>query len=182
LGTQLGDIIGFLIGGWGLKRLLGSGALPPQRLQRAEALFARWGMGLLMVGRFLDGIRQTSNLAAGLLQMPWWRFLLGTLIGTSLWVGTFGLGAYLLKEDFHAMVAFLKPLGPAGLALTALLLIGLILYLIRRRRPHGTGQNDSDSRQNKIVNLNNMKRLLRKKLFVDYLCANQHNDASCLKF
>ncbi len=142
VGTQLGDIIGFLIGGWGLKRLFGSGAVPPQRLQRAEALFARWGMGLLMVGRFLDGIRQTSNLAAGLLAMPWWRFLLGTLIGTSLWVGTFGLGAYLLKEDFHAIVAFLKPLGPAGLALTALLLIGLILYLIRRRRPSRAGEND----------------------------------------
>ena len=41
---------------------------------------------------------------------------------------------------------------------------------------------NSDSRQNKIVNLNNMKRLLRKKLFVDYLRVNQHNDASCLKF
>ena len=41
---------------------------------------------------------------------------------------------------------------------------------------------DSDSRQIKIVNIYNMKRLLRKKLFVDYLRVNQHNDASCLKF
>ena len=74
--------------------------------------------------------------------MPWWRFLLGTLLGTSLWVGTFGLGAYLLKEDFHAIVTFLKPLGPPGLALTAILLIGLIVYLIRRRRPSRAGEND----------------------------------------
>ena len=58
-------------------------------------------------------------------------------------------------------------------------------WLAAERRPLLLGQEllqVSDSRQNKIVNLNNMKRLLRKKLFVDYLCANQHNDASCLKF
>jgi membrane protein DedA with SNARE-associated domain len=139
VGTQLGDIIGFLIGGWGLKRLLRSGAVQDQRLRKAEALFSRWGMGLLMVGRFLDGIRQTSNMAAGVLEMPWWRFLLGTLVGTSLWVGTFGLGAYLLEEDFHAIVAFLEPLGPYGLAITAILLLGLIFYLIRRGRPQGAG-------------------------------------------
>jgi membrane protein DedA with SNARE-associated domain len=139
VGTQLGDIIGFLIGWWGLKRLLRSGAVQDQKLRKAEALFSRWGMGLLVVGRFLDGIRQTSNMAAGVLEMPWWRFLLGTLVGTSLWVGTFGLGAYLLEEDFHAIVAFLEPLGPYGLAITAILLLGLIFYLIRRGRPQGAG-------------------------------------------
>jgi membrane protein DedA with SNARE-associated domain len=111
-----------------------------QKLRKAEALFSRWGMGLLMVGRFLDGIRQTSNMAAGVLEMPWWRFLLGTLVGTSLWVGTFGLGAYLLEEDFHTIVAFLEPLGPYGLAITAILLLGLIFYLIRRGRPQGAGK------------------------------------------
>lgn len=40
------------------------------------------------------------------------------------------------------MPTFLKPLGPAALALTALLQIGLIFYLIRRGRPPGTWKND----------------------------------------
>jgi membrane protein DedA with SNARE-associated domain len=135
--TQLGDIIGFLIGRWGLKRLLRPRADQVERLRRAETLFARWGVGLLMVGRFLDGVRQTSNLAAGILEMPWWRFLFGTLVGTSLWVGTVGLGAYLLEEDFHALVAFLESIKPYGLALSALLVLGLIVYVTRRGWPIG---------------------------------------------
>ncbi len=135
--TQLGDIIGFLIGRWGRKRLLRPRADQEERLRRAEALFARWGVGLLMVGRFLDGIRQTSNMAAGILEMPWWRFLFGTLVGTSLWVGTVGLGAYLLEEDFHALVAFLESIKPYGLVLSALLVLGLIFYVTRRGWPIG---------------------------------------------
>jgi membrane protein DedA with SNARE-associated domain len=133
--TQLGDLIGYLIGRQGLKRLLKPGADQGQRLHQAETLFARWGIGLLMVARFLDGLRQTSNMAAGVLEMPWGRFLLGTLVGTSLWVGFFGVGAYLLEEDFHAIVAFLEPLRPYALALSTLLILGLFLYLIRRERP-----------------------------------------------
>ncbi|MFZ1537721.1 MAG: DedA family protein [Chromatiaceae bacterium] len=135
--TQLGDILGFLIGRWGLKRLLRPRADQLERLRRAEALFACWGVGLLMVGRFLDGIRQTSNMAAGILEMPWRRFLFGTLVGTSLWVGTLGLGAYLLEEDFHALVALLESIKPYGLVLSALLVLGLIFYVTRRGLPIG---------------------------------------------
>ena len=134
VGTQLGDIIGYLLGRRGLKRLLKPEAGRGQGLARAEALFARWGVGLLMIGRFLDGIRQTSNLAAGMLAMPWGRFLAGTLIGTSLWVGSFGLGAYLLEKDFHAITSFLSPLRPYSLVLAGLLVLGLVALVVSTRR------------------------------------------------
>lgn len=78
--TQLGDIIGYLIGRYGLKGLLKRASKHRERLEKAKAAFARWGIGLLIVARFLDGLRQTSNIAAGALQMPWWRFLTGTIL------------------------------------------------------------------------------------------------------
>jgi len=138
--TQLGDILGFLMGRWGLKRLLRPKADQMERLRRVEALFQRWGLGLLMVGRFLDGIRQTSNLAAGLLEMPWWRFLVGTLVGTSLWVGTFGLGVYLLEGDFYALIRFLEPLKSYGLVIFTLLVLAMIFALTRRGTPGVKGR------------------------------------------
>ena len=131
--TQLGDIIGYLIGRYGLQGLLKRAANQRARLLKVEGAFARWGIGLLVVARFLDGLRQTSNMAAGALAMPWWRFLVGTILGTSLWVGTFGFGAYVLEHDFHRITDVLDPLGPYALTLTTLLIVGLILFIASRR-------------------------------------------------
>lgn len=131
--TQLGDIIGYLIGRYGLQGLLKRAANQRARLLKVEGAFARWGIGLLVVARFLDGLRQTSNIAAGALAMPWWRFLVGTILGTSLWVGTFGFGAYALEHDFHRITDVLDPLRPYALTLTTLLIVGLILFITGRR-------------------------------------------------
>jgi membrane protein DedA with SNARE-associated domain len=138
IATQLGDVIGYLIGRYGLKGLLRRATSQRDRLAKAEAAFARWGIGLLMVARFLDGLRQTSNIAAGALEMPWWRFLLGTVIGTSLWVAAFGGGAYLLQHDFRHIMDVIEPLRPYGLTISTLLLVALILF-ITSRRPLRTG-------------------------------------------
>lgn len=131
--TQLGDIIGYLIGRYGLQGVLKRAAKQRERLVKAEAAFARWGIGLLMVARFLDGLRQTSNIAAGALAMPWWRFLVGTILGTSLWVGAFGFGAYTLEHDFHRITDVIEPLRPYALTLSTLLIVGLLLFLTSRR-------------------------------------------------
>ncbi len=131
--TQLGDIIGYLIGRYGLQGVLKRAARQRERLMKAEAAFARWGIGLLVVARFLDGLRQTSNIAAGALAMPWWRFLIGTVLGTSLWVGTFGFGAYALQRDFHRITDVLEPLRPYALTLSTLLFVSLVLFITSRR-------------------------------------------------
>jgi membrane protein DedA with SNARE-associated domain len=41
--------------------------------------------------------------------MPWGRFLAGTLIGTSPWDGTFGLGGYLVEEISTTSPPFSPP-------------------------------------------------------------------------
>ena len=86
-----------------------------------------------MVARFFDGLRQTSNIAAGALGMPWWRFLGATALGTTLWVGVYGLGFYLLDADRQAILAVLHGQRFWGWALVAAGLAVLVLYLGRRR-------------------------------------------------
>lgn len=145
IGTQLGDVIGYAIGRRGLQRVLNDRVGRGLRLASAARLFDRWGIGLLVAARFLDGIRQTSNLAAGLLGMSWRRFLIGTLAGTSLWVLVFGVGAYYLDRDFQRILDWLRPLGPVALALTLVMAVGLGAVLVGRQRPEsGDRKADSD--------------------------------------
>ncbi len=132
--TQLGDILGYVIGRYGVQRSLASTIKRPERLAKLERLFDRWGVGLLLIARFLDGVRQTSNLAAGILLMSWWRFLAASGAGTTLWVLSFGLGAFYLERDFNRIVAFLEPLRPFALGLTVALLAAFVIYLFGRRR------------------------------------------------
>ena len=145
IGTQLGDVIGYAIGRRGLQRVLNDRVGRGLRLASAARLFDRWGIGLLVAARFLDGIRQTSNLAAGLLGMSWRRFLIGTFAGTSLWVLVFGIGAYYLDRDFQRILDWLRPLGSVALVLTLLLAVGLGAILFGRQRPEsGDRKTDSD--------------------------------------
>lgn len=136
LATQLGDVMGYLIGRLALQRVLARRVSRGERLARLERGFDRWGPALLMVARFLDGIRQTSNLAAGMLRMPWWHFLLATAIGTSLWVGLLGAGPFYLERDVHQIAAALASLKPWLILLTLAALAGAGIYLFgRTQRP-----------------------------------------------
>jgi membrane protein DedA with SNARE-associated domain len=133
--TWAGDLIGYGLGRLGISGWLDRQAGGGGRLARVQALFGRWGLGLLVAARFFDGLRQTSNIAAGALEMPWWRFLVGSAIGTSLWVGVFGFGVYALEADRHGLLAALHALRGWGWLLAVIGLAGLALYL--RRRPGG---------------------------------------------
>jgi membrane protein DedA with SNARE-associated domain len=105
-----------------------------ERLAKAEALFDRYGIAVLIVARFVDGMRQTSNIVAGALAMPWVHFMGATMIGTTLWVGVCGLGAFVLGHNFRGFGAFFHQLRPYGWAITLVLLGFLLWYLVRHRK------------------------------------------------
>jgi membrane protein DedA with SNARE-associated domain len=132
--TWVGDLIGYWIGRRGLSGRLGRSSATSGRLVRVQALFARWGLWILVVARFFDGLRQTSNITAGALAMPWWRFVAGTALGTSLWVGVFGVGVYALDVDRQALLVALHGLRSWGWALVAAGLGVLVIYLGQQRR------------------------------------------------
>ena len=39
-----------------------------------EARYKRWGLWLVLVAPFLDGVRQLNAFIAGMLGMGWWQF------------------------------------------------------------------------------------------------------------
>ena len=84
-GALLGDNIGFAIGHFGGRRLAQRYGryifLTPERLDKATAFFDRHGGKIIIVARFIEGLRQANGIIAGISGMRWTRFLIFNAIG-----------------------------------------------------------------------------------------------------
>ncbi len=138
IATQGGNMIGYLIGRFGVHRLLGRVSQESSHSSRIVAFLDRYGAAFLVVVPFVEGLRETGSLAAGALRMSWQRFLLGTILGTTLWVGVWGLGTYCLGEGLHHGWAWIKDLRPYTWGATVTVLVAVLGYLLWGRCKRGT--------------------------------------------
>ena len=56
-----------------------------RRMQRAESLFARWGVRLVIFGRIFPGLRTLVSVPAGLTRMNFGLFLSAAFSGAYIW-------------------------------------------------------------------------------------------------
>jgi membrane protein DedA with SNARE-associated domain len=130
-GAVLGDSTAFWIGragGGPIKRTVTRFA-GQERLEAAERMVARQGAALVVVGRFLPGIRIAINLSCGAGQMSYPRFLVFDAIGAVVWSTQAALLGYFAGKAFadQLWVAFL-----VAFAVTAL--VGGFVALKERKR------------------------------------------------
>jgi membrane protein DedA with SNARE-associated domain len=134
----LGDNIGYWIGVRGGRRAVHRFGkyifITPARLERAEKFFARRGNRIVVVARFIDGLRQLNGVIAGITAMPWRTFLIYNTIGAALWVGwwctiAFLLGTHLVEIIDHIHRYLFWAIGAGVLAVA-----GYIWWHLRRRR------------------------------------------------
>ena len=104
----VGDNIGYWIGVRGGRRLVHRFGkyifITPQRLDKAERFFARRGARIVVVARFIDGLRQLNGVIAGITAMPWRKFLIYNAIGAALWVGWWTTVSYFLGTHLVAII------------------------------------------------------------------------------
>jgi membrane-associated protein len=133
LGAILGDNIAYLIG-----RLAGERIVERffkgerrKRIDWAERQIRERGPYLIIVGRFIPGGRTAVTLAAGLLEMPWRRFIVFDAIAGFAWAAYAALLGYFGGKTFEE-----NPLKAFAVAFAfALALSGAIeLYRWLRRR------------------------------------------------
>ena len=107
--ATLGDNLGFAIGHYGgdtlLKRYRQSSATA---VGRGERLFARYGAVTILFARFVFGMRIIAGPLAGVLHMPWKKFLLFNLMGAVLWVVVISLVGYTFGSRWNLLVHFMK--------------------------------------------------------------------------
>jgi membrane protein DedA with SNARE-associated domain len=132
--ATLGNSVGYAVGRWGGRAALDKLRVNPQRQQYLNDLFKRRGGIVILLARFLDGLRQLNGIVAGVLQMPWWTFTAYNIAGAILWTCAWGLGTYYLGRDIHFIAVFFQRHRPLLLALGAVALVALVVYLLRSRR------------------------------------------------
>lgn len=98
LGSFCGDQLWFWLGRrWGAKAL----ARIPAAQGRADQVLAwleRYGVGFILVFRFLYGVRNVASVAMGMSKLPWRRFLVWNFLAAGIWAVTFAGAGYLLGK------------------------------------------------------------------------------------
>ncbi|MET8472838.1 DedA family protein [Streptomyces sp. NPDC006422] len=134
-GAVVGDSIGYAIGRKGGRPLLAKMGrkfpkhFGPGHVATAERSFEKWGMWAVFFGRFIALLRIFAGPLAGVLHMPYWKFLTANLLGGVVWAG--GTTAVIYYVGVVAE-EWLKKFSYVGLGIAVL--IGLASMLIVKRR------------------------------------------------
>ncbi|MGW4735446.1 DedA family protein [Streptomyces shenzhenensis] len=135
LGAVVGDSIGYAIGCKGGRPLLAwLGKKFPKHfgeghIATAERSFEKWGMWAVFFGRFVALLRIFAGPLAGVLHMPYWKFLIANVLGGICWAGGTTAVIYyvgVVAEDWLKRFSWL--------GLVAAVLIGLTSMLVLKRK------------------------------------------------
>ncbi|MBY5923277.1 DedA family protein [Ferrimonas balearica] len=131
-----GNLVGYFLGLKGDSWLRRKGWMSADTEARLHRFIGRYGIAVLLLSRFVEGLKQTMALGCGLANMPLRAFLLGNALATAVWVGIFGLGPALLWHERTALTLFYH----AHTTLTwSVLVVGLLsTLLLWRWRAHQT--------------------------------------------
>lgn len=138
-GAVSGNAIGYLLGRTlGRSLLLRYGrkiGVTAERLNKVEAVFARYGGATVMFGRFFVVLRQLTGIIAGMLEMNWRWFLVFNVFGSTLWVFAWVLFGFYIGLHSAEIDLGLHKLGLFNVivATTAVVTIVVCVYKIRNR-------------------------------------------------
>ena len=132
IGVAIAAIAGDAVGYWTGRRLgrpwverrAGRAA---RHLPRAEAFYQRWGVGAVVIARFIPWVRTFTPIVAGMAVMPYPRFLAANVLGALLW----GSGLITLGYLAHSVPWLLyAAFAVAGLSVAA----SVVAPVLARRR------------------------------------------------
>jgi membrane protein DedA with SNARE-associated domain len=105
LGYLVGSIVGWWIGLRGGRRLLERHGrwlhLGPERLERAERWFDRWGNVGVLIGRLTPLVRSFVSIPAGVFEMRFAPYSVLTLIGSAIWAFAIAGAGYGLGSSYE---------------------------------------------------------------------------------
>ncbi|HEX3688293.1 MAG TPA: DedA family protein [Solirubrobacteraceae bacterium] len=149
-GAVIGDNAGFAIGHFGGRPLAERYGryvfLTPERLDKATGFFERHGGKVIVIARFVEGLRQANGIIAGMTGMPWQRFLIFNAIGAALWVAVWTTVGYASGSHIDAIYATATRYSAYIAAAVAVLVIAYVARrLIRRRRARSADATEDSS-------------------------------------
>lgn len=118
--------------------------LTPQRLARAEAWFARYGVLAIIFGRHIPGFRVPITVAAGILNVRWHVFAASVGISTAIWAGIFLVVGIKYGSRFENFLRLHSSLYFVWGAIIVLLIAG---HFLRRRIRQMSEKSDPEGSQ-----------------------------------
>lgn len=97
-----------------------------QDVEKVQRLFARFGPGIVLVGRMLPAIRTFISVPAGIVRMPLGLFLIWSTLGTALFAAAFAGGGYALGANFERIEEVAGPVSSA-------VILSIVLWYIWRQ-------------------------------------------------
>ncbi|MEV4347290.1 DedA family protein [Actinoplanes sp. NPDC049596] len=141
LGALAGQTMGYAVGrafGPRLRATRLGRRIGADRFDRAEAYLRDKGAPALVAVRFVAVIHAVVPIVAGVVGMPFRRFIVWSAVGTTMWVAAFaGVGALTAGADAT---------GGLGLVLTAVgaTCLGVVPFAVRRLRRLTTGRRPAE--------------------------------------
>lgn len=135
IAATLGDNLGFAVGYYGGRPLLARYQtlfrIRNRTLERGEELFARYGAVTVFFARFVFGLRIIAGPLAGVLRMPWRKFMVFNFLGAALWVTVIAGVGYLFGQHWERLQQDVRRI---DLSIAILLLVAVALLWWRSRR------------------------------------------------
>jgi membrane protein DedA with SNARE-associated domain len=136
LASTAGSAIGYAIGEFGGRPLAERYGkyvfLTPERLDKTHEFFNRRGALVVLLGRFVEGVRQAVGVIAGISEMTFPRFLMFTLIGSVLWVTTWATVGE-VAGDHITTISHYATYVALGIAVVVVLLVVRVVVKSRNR-------------------------------------------------
>ena len=136
IAATLGDNLGFALGYYGgrplLTRYQSLFRIHDKTIARGESLFARFGAATIFFARFVFGMRIIAGPMAGVLRMPWRRFLIYNFLGAAVWVTVIASAGYLFGQHWMRLARDVKRFDIA-VAIVALAVMAFFWWRSRRQ-------------------------------------------------
>jgi len=134
IACTIGDNLGYWIGYRGGRPLLDRQRrifrISEEHLRKGEQFFARYGSVTVLFARFVFGMRIIAGPLAGVLKMPWKKFVLFNFLGAVLWVSVVASLGYFFGSRWEWLMTELEEFQ----IVLAAIAVGALLFLWRRER------------------------------------------------
>ena len=133
--TLLGSVLGFLTlyvagfkDGRGFFYSKQQTWFSPNSIQRVEVLFEKWGYGVVLINRFLAGLRSVIGLFSGIGKLNIWKVITLSTISSLLWNGTLIWLGSTIGENWEQIGVYLKRYNTTVTILIVIVVGGFLIH------------------------------------------------------
>ena len=139
LGSAIGASVAYWVARLGgrpvVEKFAGWFRIDMKHVEAVDGHVRRWGLGLVLFGRMIPGVRTLISIPAGLARIPFGTFFTATFAGAYIWCSLLIGAGYLLGHEWMLISQYLKAYFPyivaGGLGMIAL----YVLYTYRASLP-----------------------------------------------